>query len=115
MDEYIPSEPPEAGSRRKRTISQHSQSRGSSLQTPDVDTALEMFEKRDYLLKMKAGDINPKADGTLHGHFYYGMGPRAALEIGRKQVIYFCSEVLDQEVEPQMLEELDADSDEDES
>ena len=37
------------------------------------------------------------------------MGPRAAMEIGRRQVVYFCSNVLDQEPDPTMLAEIDED------
>jgi hypothetical protein len=110
IDENIPSEPLEAGSKKKRAPSQHSQTRGGrALQTPDIDASLDLFEKRDYILKMKATDINPKAE---EGRFYYSMGPRSMLEIGRRQVIFFCSEILDQDVDPQMLKELDADNEE---
>ena len=88
---------------------------GKALQTPDVDTALEMFEKRDYLLKMKATDVNPKAaENALEGRFYYSMGPRAMLEIGRRQVIFFCSEILDQDVDNLMLKELEEEGEDDE-
>lgn len=105
LDENIPSEPLEAGSKRKRGPTQPSQG-GRAIQTPDVDACLELFERRDYLLKMKAADLTSKPDSALEGHFYYSMGPRAMLEIGRRQVIFFCSEILDQEVDPQMLKEL---------
>ncbi len=39
----------------------------------------------------------------------YAMGPRAAMENGRKQVIYFCSNVLDEQPDPTMLAEVDED------
>jgi len=38
--------------------------------------------------------------------FQYSMGPRAAMEIGRRQVIYFCSEILDEQPDPTMLQEI---------
>ena len=117
MDDHIPNEPLEAGSKKKRMSQSHSQARGNgkALQTPDVDAALDMFEKRDYLLRMKAADVNPKAaENSLEGRFYYSMGPRAMLEIGRRQVIFFCSEILDQDVDNLMLKELEEDGDVDE-
>jgi hypothetical protein len=40
------------------------------------------------------------------------MGPRAAMEVGRKQVIYFCSNVLDEQPDPTMLAEVDEDEEE---
>jgi hypothetical protein len=108
MDDNIPSEPLEVGSRKKRAFTQSSQKTGAAAhQTPDVDACLEMFEKRDYVLRVKASEINTNPDAALDGRFYYSMGPRAVLEIGRRQVIFFCSEILDQEVDPQMLKELD--------
>ena len=39
---------------------------------------------------------------------FYTMGPRAAIEIGRRQVIFFCGEILDEELDPTMLQELEA-------
>ena len=38
--------------------------------------------------------------------FLYAMGPRSLLEIGRKQIIYFCAEILDEQPDPTMLQEL---------
>ncbi|GKY97502.1 hypothetical protein MPSEU_000708400 [Mayamaea pseudoterrestris] len=108
LDDNIPSEPLDPGSKKKRMVTQSSQANGGKgTQSPDVDAALDLFEKRDYILKMKSSDINPKLD---EGH-HYAMGPRAMLEIGRKQVIYFCSEIMDEDVDPQMLKELDAEGD----
>ena len=37
----------------------------------------------------------------------YSLGPRAAHEIGRRQIIHFCAEILDEEPDPTMLAELD--------
>ena len=39
----------------------------------------------------------------------YAMGPRAAMEVGRKQIIYFCSNVLDEQPDPTMLAEVEKD------
>ena len=42
----------------------------------------------------------------------YAMGPRAVLEVGQRQIIYFCANVLDEEPDPTMLAEVDGDDDE---
>ena len=34
---------------------------------------------------------------------------RAAIEVGRKQVIYFCASILDEQPDPTMLKEVDED------
>jgi hypothetical protein len=39
--------------------------------------------------------------------FQYAMGPRAAMEIGRKQIVYFCAEVLDEEPDETMIAEIE--------
>ena len=46
------------------------------------------------------------------GQIQYAMGPRSHLEIGRKQVIHFCAEVLGEEPDPTMLAELEESGDE---
>jgi hypothetical protein len=38
----------------------------------------------------------------------YAMGPRSLLEIGKKQVIYFCAELLDEAPDPTMLAEIES-------
>jgi hypothetical protein len=59
------------------------------------------FVAMDYLLKDKEASAKGDGDITL-----YAMGPRAALEIGRRQVIYFCSEILGEQPDPSMLQEV---------
>jgi len=76
----------------------------------DVDDLLETFVRMDYLLKEKiekGEDGRMFTDGTDDDVFVYAMGPRAALEIGRRQLVYFCAEILDEQPDPTMLSEID--------
>jgi len=60
----------------------------------------------DYL-REKKGDKNATASGLDEGvDMFYAMGPRAAMEIGRKQIVYFCAEILDEQPDPTMLSEI---------
>ena len=85
MDENLPPEPPTPGSTRatQKVVDG----------APDVDAALDRFVKMDYLFRLKANDelmnLNDQADDTS---FFYAMGTRAAVEIGRKQVLHFLSQ-----------------------
>jgi MAGE family len=117
LDENIPPNPPTINSKRSKSASA-SMSQISSrqvggegvAQTPDVDTLLCKFCHRDYLIKEKANEEQITASNATidENSFFYSMGPRAAIEIGRRQVIYFCSEILDEEPDPTMLQELEA-------
>lgn len=122
VDENIPKEPPSVeGKKRSR------QSAGGRLsldagegagQTPDIDVLLEKFVSMDYLLRDKIDEpegqrgSSQSEDGKVTA---YAMGPRAAMEVGRKQVIYFCSNVLDEQPDPTMLAEVDEDEEGEES
>jgi hypothetical protein len=120
VDENIPSEPPSAEGRRKssskgggggRQSLGGSEDGGGVSDTPDIDTLLEKFVAQDYLLRDK---IDEGDEGTGNGGedgkvIAYAMGPRAAMEIGRRQVVYFCSNVLDENPDPTMLAEIDED------
>lgn len=81
MDENLPEEPPAQGSTRQRH-----QVDG----VPDVDGALDRFVKMDYLWKVKADEnlmaINEQAEETS---WFYTMSARAAVEIGRLNVVHF--------------------------
>ena len=107
VDDNIHSEPPIVGVRR----------RGRAVEgTPDVDHLLQKFVHMDYLLAFKAG--NNEQFLTLHANaesesIFYALGPRAAVEIGRAQIIYFCAQVMDTTPDPTMLQEIEGD-DEDE-
>ena len=111
LDENMPPEPPTSSKRGgKSTAVRHAR----AALTPDVDTLLHKFVHRDYLLKEKASaDAAQAADVEEDSHFY-SMGPRAVIEIGRRQVIYFCSEVLEEEVPKTMLVELEQNEGEEE-
>lgn len=110
VDENIPSEPPSAEGRRKNNRHSLGGGDGGVSDTPDIDALLEKFVLQDYLLrdKIDAGDESAGAseDGKV---FAYAMGPRAAMEVGRRQVVYFCSNVLDEQPDPTMLAEIDED------
>jgi MAGE family len=118
LDNNMPNEPPTA----KRGKSTGATSQASSrfiggtgaAQTPDVDALLVKFCHRDYLIKEKASDQQQGQNDTDEDAFYYTMGPRAAIEVGRRQVIYFCAEILDEEPDPTMLLELEAAVDDEE-
>lgn len=73
--------------------------------TPDVDTAIERFLHLDYLIKEKVMPVGAAASDA--GQIQYAMGPRSHLEVGRKQVICFCAEILGEEPDPTMLAELE--------
>lgn len=116
VDENIPAEPTALKSKRESIgdlaspSAKFNNGAGVSL-TPDVDSLLEKFVHMDYLMKKKA---DKKANGAAvtsadDVSFLYAMGPRALLEIGRKQIIYFCAEILDEQPDPTMLLELQDD------
>lgn len=116
VDENIPAEPAVEKNRRQSIGDLASPSptmngsAGVGL-TPDVDVLLEKFVHMDYLIKKKA---DKKANGaavtsTDDVTFLYAMGPRSLLEIGRKQIIYFCAQILDEQPDPTMLMELQGD------
>ena len=77
--------------------------------TPDVDTAIERFLHLDYLIKEKVMPVGAAASDA--GQIQYAMGPRSHLEVGRKQVICFCAEILGEEPDPTMLAELEESED----
>jgi len=93
LDENIPKEPAVAKSQTVHGVW-------------NVDSLLKQFVKKDYLSTRKdetnPNDMNPMTE--------YGLGPRAALEIGRPQVVHFCAEVLGQQPDPTMLAEFTQDT-----
>lgn len=113
LDDSLPSEPPAANSKRAKSATQNS-ARGSSGShsanaSPDVDALLHKFVSRDYLLKEKASEQLQQQSASADEHaLFYAMGPRAAIEIGRRQVIFFCAEILDAAPDATMLQELEA-------
>jgi hypothetical protein len=129
MDENIPPEPPTlagasssaAAARKKRIVassSQRSFAGASGLaQTPDVDSALDRLVKREELIRAKATDDQALADPhrvEADVSVYYAMGPRSALEVGRRQIVFFCAEILGEAPDPAMIKEIKGDDDEQE-
>ena len=115
IDDNIPNEPPAQGSKRRMNTQQSSRFSGGDgvAMTPDVDVLLDKFILRDYLLKEKATEERLAASQDAEeGSMFYTMGPRAAMEIGRRQIIYFAAEVLDEDPDPTMLAELENDPEE---
>ena len=130
VDENVPGEPPSAEGGRKKSRSggggggrrsvggtAGGADAGGAGQTPDVDAILERFVQLDYLLRDKIEETDcvegsSSAAGEDGKVVAYAMGPRAAMEVGRKQVIYFCSNVLDEQPDPTMLAEVDEDEEE---
>ncbi|KAL7546185.1 hypothetical protein ACHAWF_009525 [Thalassiosira exigua] len=131
VDENVPAEPPSAeGKKRGRAGAggggggggggsrvSLDPAEGGVGQTPDVDALLERFVARDYLLRDKIEEPEGREssyageDGKVVA---YAMGPRAAMEVGRKQIIYFCASVLDETPDPTMLAEVEEDEEESE-
>jgi MAGE family len=109
IDENIPSEPPVLGSKKSRHFNGPGGEGGVGM-TPDADVLLEKFVRRDYLFKEKGNEtLLSMSHNAEDWSSFYSMGPRAAMEIGRKQVIFFCAEILDEEPDPTMLKELEND------
>ena len=97
-DENIPAEPPHSSSSKtpasRRVSSSQSGGGGGVSLTPDVDALLHKFIERDYLVKEKVVPDEGTQSQDGEASIFYTMGPRAAMEIGRKQVVYFCAEIL---------------------
>ena len=112
LGDALPSEPPAPGSRKKVSLaseSQVSQTQSSLSSTsggggvgndsPDVDATLERLVQRGYLLRPPANATATGAGGAAAAHggrgdsggdgrVKYTMGPRSAIEVGRRQVVY---------------------------
>ena len=119
VDENIAAEPTVVKNKRESIgdlASPSANSRSGVGLTPDVDSLLDKFVHMDYLMKKKADKTTNANGGTLEENaVLYAMGPRALLEIGRRQIIFFCAEVLDEQPDPTMLQELaDEEGDEEE-
>jgi MAGE family len=120
FDENIPAEPPTTGGRgtsTKKRFTPASQIGDSAVShTPDVDVLLEKFVKREHLVKARATEDQVLADAKVElESCFYAMGPRSALEVGRKQVVYFCADVLGVKPDAAMLKEIEADEDDNNS
>ena len=110
VDEAIPEEPPAQGTARAKASHRGSaRFREHGSLTPNVDALLEKFVNWDFLVKEKATDDNYHTQHTAleEGDMLYSMGPRSLMEIGKKQIIHFCSAILDEEPDPTMLKDLE--------
>lgn len=114
VDDAVPGEPPAQGSARAKTHSKCSRFQQNSL-TPNVDALMDQFVYWDYFIKERATEDNFTPQSLEDGDFIYTMGARSAIEIGRKQIIYFCAEILDEEPDPTMLKEVEEDTMEEEA
>ena len=114
IDENLPKDP--ASMKQKGEIRQPKDSEGRGLaMTPDVDVSLEDFVKLDYLMKEKISDeLKEKTPDAEENSVMYALGPRAVLEIGKKQILYFCAEILGEEPDQAMLQDLERDEEEEE-
>lgn len=107
VDENIPADPPIPGTRRKK-------SNKTEQDFPDIDLLLPHYVHMDYLLEVKASQneqvaaMNAKAEADS---MFYALGPRAVMEIGRQQIVFFCAESLDENVDQSMLDEIHDDED----
>lgn len=120
VDENIPEEPPAQGTARAKTAAgtnngNHKLQGSANSCTPNLDVMLEHFCHADYLIKEKATEENFHSMPMEEGDVLYSMGPRAALELGRKQIITFCAEILNEEPDPSMLREIEDDANEEEN
>lgn len=124
VDENIPQEPPSQDGK-KKSVGGRGRGRksldntvgpdGGVAQTPDVDALLERFVHLDYLLKDKIEETESGREASEDGKVIaYAMGPRAAMEIGRKQLVQFCAQILDEQPDPTMLAEIDEDEEDSE-
>jgi len=100
VDDRIMDEPPEASG---RATQQTKRNPG----TVEIDNIIAKFVNMDYLLKEKIEEVAATQSALPEIRSIYAMGPRALLEIGRKQLLYFTAEVLDQEPDPAMLAAID--------
>jgi len=109
VDEAIPEEPPAQGTTRAKARSLYRiHTKGEGL-TPNADALLEQCVNWDYFIKEKATENNCSSQNFDEGDFLYSTGPRSAMEIGRKQIIYFCASILGEEPDPSMLREVEED------
>eukprot|EP00980_Cylindrotheca_fusiformis_P009492 scaffold2076_cov106-Cylindrotheca_fusiformis.AAC.1 len=113
VDDSIPEDPPAQGSARSKAQPKASRINESNM-TPNVDALLEQFVHWDYFIKEKATEENFSTQTLEEGDVLYTMGPRSAIEIGRKQIIHFCAEILDEAPCPTMLKEVEVDMEEEE-
>lgn len=109
VDDAIPEEPPAQGTVRAKARSQYRTGTRTDALTPNVDALLEQCVNWDYFIKEKAAEDNCSTQNLEEGDMLYSIGPRSAMEIGRKQIICFCASILGEEPDPSMLREVEED------
>jgi len=109
VDDAIPEEPPVHGSTRFKARSQYCRGTQGEGLTPNVDTLLEQGVNWDYFIKEKATEDNCSSQNLDEGDILYSIGPRSAIEIGRRQIIVFCASILGEAPDPSMLREIEED------
>jgi len=109
VDDAIPEEPPVGGSTRFKARSHYFRGIQADALTPSVDALLEQCVNWDYFVKEKATEDNCLSQNLEEGDILYSIGPRSALEIGRRQIIGFCAAILGESPDPSMLREVDDD------
>lgn len=108
VDERISDQPPDpSNSTGKSTAANQRRSEF----TREIDATIDRLVHMDYILKEKGNPENiTSTPNNNEQRFSYAMGPRSLLEIGRKQLLYFTAEVLDEEPDPTMLAALNNES-----
>lgn len=109
VDDAIPEDPPAQGTSRAKARTQYRTTTAADGLTPNADTLLEQCVYWDYFIKEKATEENCLQQNFEDGDMLYSMGPRSAMEIGRKQIIYFCASILGEDPDPSMLREVEDD------
>jgi len=122
LDDNIPADPPtlrgKGASSATFTQTQSSANEGCDVAlTPPVDFLLDKFVHLDYLIKGRVSEDEKMLHASMtlraeEANYIYTMGPRAAMEIGRRQIISFCAEILDEEIPENMLKEIEDDHEE---
>ncbi|VEU42577.1 unnamed protein product [Pseudo-nitzschia multistriata] len=114
VDDAIPEEPPAQGTSRAKARTQYRSGARTETHTPNADALLEQCAHWDYFVKEKATEENCPFQNLEEGDVLYSMGPRSAMEIGRKQIIAFCASILGEEPDLSMIGEVDDDIKEEE-
>jgi hypothetical protein len=107
VDDSIPEEPPGQGTQRAKQ--QYRPGTQADSFTPNPDALLDQCVAWDYFIREKATEDNCSVSNLDDGDVLYSMGPRSAVEIGRRQIIYFCASILDEAPDPSMLKEVEED------
>jgi hypothetical protein len=112
IDDSIPGQPPAHRTTSAKSSKLYRTGTSADNLTPNADTLLDQCVHWDYFVKEKATDDNFSSQNFEDGDVLISMGPRSAIEIGRSQIIHFCSSILGEEPDPSMLREVQEDVEE---